>query len=177
MEDEANAKLFSISDEEEDTEMVSEAPVIPVVRAENKKSRTVRNRERKLDERAKELAEMKKIKSMQKEIGRIGYIRKEIKAESKDKKERLARRIHAKEINALKPKRLGKEKFNAPFPVIKLSDEIPSVLRQLKPEGSLLKERFASLQARNLIEPRNPTNLKHRYRKVTYEKHSYKAFK
>src|SRR5690349_7381967 len=39
---------------------------------------------------------------------------------------------------------------------VQLQDELADSLRQLKPEGSLMKDRFQSFVERNLIEPRVP---------------------
>jgi hypothetical protein len=44
---------------------------------------------------------------------------------------------------------------------VQLQDELSESLRQLKPEGNLLKTRFQSFVERNLIEPRVPVAYVH----------------
>jgi nucleolar protein 53 len=61
---------------------------------------------------------------------------------------------------------------------IQLSDEIAGSLRALKPEGNLIKDRFKSLEARNMIETRVPVKRKRKYKKhVLVESHDSKRFK
>ena len=62
--------------------------------------------------------------------------------------------LEAAELEAGREKRLGKLKYEEARPDVLLSDEQPAALRQLVPEGSLLADRFRSMQSRNLIEVR-----------------------
>jgi nucleolar protein 53 len=82
-----------------------------------------------------------------------------------------------KELKAKRAMKLSKHKFEAMPGEVKLSDEIPTTLRELVPEGNLLLDRFKSFQQRNMIEPRKPVSARRRYRLKEYEKHSYKDFK
>jgi nucleolar protein 53 len=60
---------------------------------------------------------------------------------------------------------------------IQLPDEIADTLRQLKPEGNLITDRFKSMEARNIIETRIPVKRKRRYKMKMIESHDYKRFK
>ena len=60
---------------------------------------------------------------------------------------------------------------------VKLSDEVPNTLRELKPEGNLIKDRFKSFQARNLVETRVVVKVKRKYKLKEVESHDYKRFK
>lgn len=51
-------------------------------------------------------------------------------------------------------KRLSLANYRAPVPDVKLSDELPSSLRVLAPEGHLLADRMDSLFRREMLEPR-----------------------
>ena len=57
---------------------------------------------------------------------------------------------------------------------IKLSDELTGNLRNLKPEGSLLEDRFKSMQRRNIIEVREKQKTVRRLKRKTFEKRSHK---
>ena len=52
-------------------------------------------------------------------------------------------------------RKLGPRKHIQKRPDVLLSDEQPSAMRQMGGEGSLLDDRFESMQARNLIEVRD----------------------
>jgi nucleolar protein 53 len=60
---------------------------------------------------------------------------------------------------------------------IQLPEEIAPSLRELKPEGNLIKDRFKSLEARNMIETRLPVKKKRKFKVKEVEYHDYKRFK
>uniref|UniRef100_A0A2S2N3G7 Ribosome biogenesis protein NOP53 n=1 Tax=bird metagenome TaxID=1833763 RepID=A0A2S2N3G7_9ZZZZ len=60
-------------------------------------------------------------------------------------------------------------------PEVQLSEELPESLRRLRPEGSVLRDRFKSLQRRNMIEPRERAKFRRRYRVKYVEKRSFRA--
>ncbi|KAM6226039.1 ribosome biogenesis protein NOP53 [Porphyrio hochstetteri] len=72
------------------------------------------------------------------------------------------------------PRRLGRLRYEDPCLEVQLSDELPDCLRTLKPEGSVLRDRFKSLQKRNLIEPRERAKFKRRYRVKYVEKRAFR---
>ncbi|KAM6326943.1 ribosome biogenesis protein NOP53, partial [Alca torda] len=57
---------------------------------------------------------------------------------------------------------------------LQLSEELAESLRTLKPEGSVLRDRFKSLQKRSLIEPRERAKFKRRYRLKYVEKRAFR---
>ncbi|XP_024117231.1 ribosome biogenesis protein NOP53-like [Oryzias melastigma] len=65
-------------------------------------------------------------------------------------------------------------RFQAQDLEVQLSDELAASLRQLKPEGSILKDRFKSLQKRNLIEPRERAKFKRRLKVKYVEKRAFR---
>lgn len=87
----------------------------------------------------------------QKQLDRAPALVGELKAAEA----RLGRQQAAEaEQKAARTKRLGKFRYEPSRPDVLLTEEQPESLRQLVPEGSLLADRFESLQARNLIEVR-----------------------
>merc|ERR1711972_388255 len=72
----------------------------------------------------------------------------------KTTEERQAKKKAAAEEKKLGPVRLSNYKYEPQEIEIKLSDELTGNLRNLKPEGSLLEDRYKSLQRRNIIETR-----------------------
>ncbi|KAJ8880570.1 hypothetical protein PR048_017040 [Dryococelus australis] len=67
--------------------------------------------------------------------------------------ELLVRRERAKALRQLEPKKLSRAKFEPLELEFNLASELSGNLRNIKPQGSLLKSRFNSLQMRNIIEP------------------------
>jgi len=89
------------------------------------------------------------------EIYRIRSIKKEIEeGERKRGEKQLQREIQKKHHTTFGTKRLGSLRYEEPELDLKLSNEITGNLRSLKPEGNILRDRYKSLQKRNVIEPR-----------------------
>ncbi|XP_051845221.1 ribosome biogenesis protein NOP53 [Antechinus flavipes] len=92
----------------------------------------------------------------------------------------LARRRERRRLKRLaedeKPRRLGRLKYQAPDIDVQLSTELADSLRKLKPEGSILRDRFKSFQRRNMIEPRERARFKRKYKVKLVEKRSFREF-
>merc|ERR1711902_161151 len=87
-------------------------------------------------------------------MGNLKSFKKEIAKEEKDAEKKEEKKAE-KAIEKLKhPAQLSKYKYDPEEIPIKLSDELSGNLRNLKPEGSLLEDRFKSMQRRNMIETR-----------------------
>ncbi|KAL5035056.1 hypothetical protein BDV3_004521 [Batrachochytrium dendrobatidis] len=80
-------------------------------------------------------------------------------------------------LKETKPARVGKYSFQAAPFEIQLKDELSGSLRTLKPEGNIFRDRFKSLQERNIIEAYVPVTKKRRYQPKFTESHDYKRFK
>nr|XP_020642862.1 glioma tumor suppressor candidate region gene 2 protein [Pogona vitticeps] len=101
-----------------------------------------------------------------------------LRLQVKQREAELQRRKEAREAKRLaeadKPKRLGRLKYEDPDLDVQLSSELAESLRTLKPEGSILRDRFKSLQKRNLIEPRERAKFKRKYRLKYVEKRAFR---
>jgi len=91
----------------------------------------------------KKIADIYKLKILQKQI------------EAKDKKQECLRqkRIKKHERESLMPKTLSKIKFEPIDPDFQLAEELTGNLRNCKPSKNLLKDRYKSLQQRNILAP------------------------
>ncbi|XP_057694224.1 ribosome biogenesis protein NOP53 [Corythoichthys intestinalis] len=160
-------KVSAIKEEEEGT--VGGA----IVLAEKK---TERQRKKEKAEKIKEqqrLSEKNQTNKRQ-QLFQLRSIKATIKQQEKRTAARQKRRKAKMEAQKSQPRRLGKLKFQADDIEIKLSDELRSSLRELKPEGSVLKDRFKSLQKRNLIEPRERAKFKRKYKLKYVEKRAFR---
>lgn len=140
----------------------------------NIKTKTQRNKEKRLKERRRLENELKEIKLRIKELEKLPDILQQV--QSKENKT-----IH-KESKNNRLVRKGKKKLGSRFEVIegpievKLSNELSDSLRKLKPEGNLLYDQMKGLQSKGMIETRRINKGKKAKKKIT-EKWSYKDFK
>ncbi|XP_048017352.1 ribosome biogenesis protein NOP53 [Megalobrama amblycephala] len=138
--------------------------------------KTERERKKEKAQRIKELqtkAERQKVDKQQ-QLFQLRSIRSDLKKQEQRTKMRQAQRKAKQEAQKSTPRRLGRLKFQAPDLDIQLSDELAGSLRSLKPEGSILKDRFKSLQKRNLIEPRERAKFKRKYKLKYTEKRAFR---
>jgi len=146
----------------------------PPVSAENRKT-LQRRRKESLIRKAKHMKLEQKLKKLRlNDIMRLKTLKKEIKKTQEQSAEAQAKRKEIKELEEGKPKRLGKHKFVEPDTNVLTSDELVATLRELKPDGNLLRDRFKSLQRRNIIEPRNRVLPHTKYKRKVVVKRSYK---
>ncbi|XP_072524728.1 ribosome biogenesis protein NOP53 [Salminus brasiliensis] len=141
--------------------------------------KTERQRKREKDERIKELqkAAARKMIDSRQQLFKLRSIDLELKKREQKTKMRQIQRKTRQEAQKALPRRLGRLKFQAPDLDVQLSDELAGSLRTLKPEGSVLKDRFKSLQKRNLIEPRERAKFKRKHKVKYVEKRAFKEIK
>nr|XP_040048967.1 ribosome biogenesis protein NOP53 [Gasterosteus aculeatus aculeatus] len=161
--------------EEGEEEAASEEDVAvgAIVMAEKKTERQRRKeRVEKLKVQRRQANRAKSDKRQQ--LFQLNSIKKTIKERETNTKVKQEQRKSNQEAEKAQPRRLGKLKFQPQDMEVQLSNELAGSLRRLKPEGSVLKDRFKSLQKRNLIEPRERAKFK-RVLKVKYvEKRAFR---
>ncbi|KAL6116484.1 nop53 [Pungitius sinensis] len=117
----------------------------------------------------------KRLKSdKQQQLFQLRSIKKTIKEQEANTKVKQEQRKSNQEAEKAQPRRLGRLKFQPQDMEVQLSNELAGSLRQLKPEGSVLKDRFKSLQKRNLIEPRERAKFKRRLKLKYVEKRAFR---
>ncbi|XP_029426796.1 ribosome biogenesis protein NOP53 [Rhinatrema bivittatum] len=158
---------------EEEEEMAGGTAAPQVADGEKK---TERQRKREKEARAltvKRLAE-KTLKQKRQELYQLRTIRTEVRRREEELFRRKEKRAENRQAQAARTKRLGKLKYEAPDTEVQLSEELAGSLRTLKPEGSILKDRFKSFQKRNLIEPRERAKFKRRHKLKYTEKRAFR---
>uniref|UniRef100_A0A8B9P8P5 Ribosome biogenesis protein NOP53 n=1 Tax=Apteryx owenii TaxID=8824 RepID=A0A8B9P8P5_APTOW len=144
----------------------------PAAAAPRKEKKTEQQRRRE-KEAARRLRE-KAARCRRQELFRLRSLRLQVtRWEAELLRRRQLRQAKRRERDAL-PRRLGRLRYEAPSLEVQLSDELPESLRALKPEGSVLHDRFKSLQRRNLIEPRERAKFKRKYRLKYVEKRAFR---
>eukprot|EP01130_Rhizamoeba_saxonica_P017917 TRINITY_DN8819_c0_g1_i2.p1 TRINITY_DN8819_c0_g1~~TRINITY_DN8819_c0_g1_i2.p1 ORF type:complete len:356 (-),score=106.91 TRINITY_DN8819_c0_g1_i2:63-1130(-) len=124
-------------------------------------TQTQRNRRKRQKLHEAEKLARKKQKEFNKQNAKLAIVEAEKKLEElKEREKQRQSRVDPA------TKRLGKEIFNEEIDVL-LTEELPGSLRSLVPSDNLAKERFLSMQKRNIIEPRSRKDYERRY-KVKY---------
>merc|ERR1719468_1159491 len=119
-------------------------------------------------------ARERNVKIRETEITRVKSIKRELKAEEELAEENKETKAEAKEKKLAGPLKLSNYNYEPQEIEIKLSDELTGNLRNLKQEGSLLEDRFKSLQRRNMIEVRVKQKTVRKLKRKTFEKRSHK---
>merc|ERR1712080_11963 len=147
---------------------------------EGAKCKKLVGRKRRRDRRGRLFEQNKKrreieIKKEEQEVMRLKSIKKELKVGDEVTEERKRKKEEADVEKRKGAIQLSNYKFEDQDLEIKLSDELTGNLRNLKCEGSLLEDRFKSLQKRNVIETRVPQKIvKKAHKRKKFEKKSYK---
>ncbi|XP_062919671.1 ribosome biogenesis protein NOP53 [Mobula hypostoma] len=139
-----------------------------------KKTERDRKKEKQLKIQDQKLKQLKQAQERQQQLFRLRSIKGEVRQLEVELAKRKAGRAEKRRAEASKPRRLGRLKYEDPDLEVKLSDELVGSLRALKPEGSILGDRFKSLQKRNLIEPRLRAKFKRKYKLKYVEKRAFR---
>lgn len=72
--------------------------------------------------------------------------------------------------------RLSKLKYTEPDEELVMPADLAGSLRTLKPQGSILKDRFTSMQKRNILAPNKAIGVTKRHKVKSYVKNTHKGF-
>ncbi|XP_030264482.1 ribosome biogenesis protein NOP53 [Sparus aurata] len=167
--------------EEEENEEETAAPkgeeedvAVGAITLAAKKTERQRKRERAIKIKEQQRLANKQQTDHRQQLFQLRSIKASIKQQDQKTKTRQRQRKDNQEAQKAQPRRLGKLKFQPQDMEVQLSDELAGSLRRLKPEGSVLKDRFKSLQKRNLIEPRERAKFKRRHKLKYVEKRAFR---
>lgn len=111
--------------------------------------RKQREQKQAINERTLMKLEKKKIS----DIYKLKTLQKQIEAKERKQESLRQKRTKKRESESLMPKTLSKTKFEPIDPDFQLAEELTGNLRNFKPSNNLLKERYKSLQQRNIVAP------------------------
>jgi len=153
---------------EDDAEKESSSQVIRPKTRKQKRDKRGRMFEKQRERREKET----KLREM--ELMRTKSLTKELKKEEMRTEANQKRRAQEKLDKMGGSIQLSNYKYEPQEIEIKLSDELTGNLRNLKPEGSILEDRFKSLQRRNMIEVRVKQKTVRKLKRKKIEKRSHR---
>ncbi|CAM5172619.1 unnamed protein product [Eretmochelys imbricata] len=161
-------------DEEAPDEPLAPGAPPPPAPLREKKTEQQRRREKEAKFLAARRLGEKAARCRRQELFQLRSIRLQVKRREAELARRRRVRLAKRRAEATKPRRLGRLKYEDPDLEVQLSTELAESLRTLKPEGSILRDRFKSLQKRNLIEPRERAKFKRKYRLKYVEKRAFR---
>ncbi|XP_074872555.1 ribosome biogenesis protein NOP53 [Carettochelys insculpta] len=159
--------------EESDPEEELAAPPPPAPLRE-KKTEQQRRREKEAKALEAQRRGERAARGRHQQLFRLRSIRRLVRQREAELLRRRRARLAKRRAEATTPRRLGRLKYEEPDLEVQLSTELAESLRTLKPEGSILRDRFKSLQKRNLIEPRERAKFKRKYRLKYVEKRAFR---
>lgn len=124
--------------------------------AKNKKKTLVARRKQKEQKMlAHKIAQAKLEKKKVSDIYKLRLLQKQIAAKEKKEKILQEKRLKQKKLKSVEPKTLNKVKFEPVDPAFTLAEELSGNLRNVSRSVNLLKDRYKSLQLRNIVAPAN----------------------
>ncbi|CAL8336929.1 unnamed protein product [Boreogadus saida] len=167
-------QVEGLEEEDYDANDFNSACTLGILNLVEKKTEKQRKKER-----VQKIKEQRRLASRYKtgqhqQLFQLRSIKVSLRQREQRTKERQTQRRANQEAEKYRPRRLGKLKFTAQDLEVQLTNELTGSLRTLKPEGSVLKDRFKSLQKRNLIEPRERAKFKRRLKIKYVEKRSFR---
>ncbi|KAL9548846.1 hypothetical protein MBANPS3_005484 [Mucor bainieri] len=179
----ADGKIISTEadDEEEENDELADLPTDDKAtkkrKAAERKTRQQRQKSHRLATAELEKKQKLQEKAIRQQIDKLRQIEQEIAQRVEDLDELAEKRGERRSEEEKKGlKKIGK--YTVPdLPVdVQLTEELCETLRQLKPEGNMFRDRFHSIQKRNIIEPRIPVNPSRHYKLKEYERRAYKNY-
>lgn len=138
--------------EDEDNDPVLRA-INPPTSRENKKTLLQRRKQKEQEQikqqRLKEKIEKRKVA----DIYHLRQLKKQISKKQKQEELAKEKKLKLQAQKALEPKVLSRNKFEPLEQEFQLGEELAGNLRNAQPAGNLLKDRFKSLQQRNIVAP------------------------
>lgn len=143
-----------------------------------KKTQSERNKELRRKKHELRVKSSIKKKQLKAQLDKLPEILQEIEAKEGElqQKRKIMEMKKRTEPADVRTKKLGPNRFEEPEPDYLRTDQLPDSLRKLNNANkfSLLRDRFQSLQKRNIIEPRVQQRRVFRYQKKHVEKYSTK---
>ncbi|XP_066582034.1 ribosome biogenesis protein NOP53-like isoform X2 [Prorops nasuta] len=145
-----NSKEETVSLNNEDS-----ASLTKVCSQSLRKTKKQKRKQKEQKELSKQLKERKIEKKKITDIYRLKHIKMSLDASDKKKDMLQKKRAQKKVKKCFEPKTLSKVKFIPLESDFKLGEELTGSLRNSEPSSNILKDRFKSLQQRNILAPGN----------------------
>ncbi|XP_035733180.1 ribosome biogenesis protein NOP53-like [Vespa mandarinia] len=142
-------------DDDDDTDMDYNIKSVNPPVKNKKKTLVARRKQKEQKMLAHKLAQAKLEKRKVSDIYKLKLLKKQIDAKEKKEKVLQKKRHEQKKLKSVGTKTLSKVKFEPVEPSFTLAEELTGNLRNVARIGNLLKDRYKSLQQRNIVAPAN----------------------
>lgn len=142
----------TLNPEDEGDESANCKSVNPVVKRE-KKTRKQRRKQREQKDLLRQQQEKKIDKRKTSDIYRLKLIGKQLEKAEQQQTKLRQQKLLKKAKKHTETRQLGKLKFEKDDPDFAMMDDLTGNLRNTAPVGNLLRDRFKSLQERNILSP------------------------
>lgn len=159
-----------VKDDEDNDEYIAVNPPVEIKR----KDRKARRKQKEQLQLQRALQKKKQLKKQTADLHRIKKLTAEIKVMENELELSRARKKDAEEKKREQPHRLSKFPFEEEEIDINLPEEIAGNLRNVTPQGSILTDRYKSMQKRNIIAPSKDLGLRKRRAVKRYVRNSHK---
>lgn len=142
--------------EQKDSDADDNDPIVRSVNPPVKLAKKTLVQRRKQKEQRKFLQEKKMAKVEKKKVADIyhlNHLSKHISKKQKKQDVLREKRLKLKAKKVLEPKVLSRNKFEPLEQEFQLGEDLAGNLRNAQPAGNLLKDRYKSLQQRNIVAP------------------------
>lgn len=165
-----------LDDDEEENEKGSDDEYIAVnppveVKKKDKKARRKQKTQRELE---LALQKKKQLKKQTADLHRLKKLTAEIKVMESELQEKRDKKKEREEKKREEPHRLSKFAFEEEEIDINAPEEISGNLRNIKPQGSILTDRYKSMQKRNIIATSKDLGLRKRREVKRYVRNTHK---
>lgn len=147
----SNFKFIEEDHDEEEDSSIMIANNLPVKNV--KKTLVQRRKQREQKQAANERKLSKLEKKKVSDIHKLKILQKQIEAKEKKQEFLQQKRMKKHKRESFMSKNLSKTKFEPLDPDFQLAEELTGNLKNCKPSKNLLKERYKSLQQRNIVAP------------------------
>lgn len=168
--EESNEKGPDNDNDSDSNEYIAVNPPVEVKRKDKKARRKQK------EQRALQLAleKKKQLKKQTADLHRLKKLNAEIKVMEKELSEQRAKKKEREEKKREEPHRLSKFAFEEEEVDINMPEEISGNLRNITPTGSILSDRYKSMQKRNIIAPSKDLGLRKRRDVKRYTRNTHK---
>lgn len=158
------------SDDEDANEYVAVNPPVEVKR-KDKKARRKQKEQRELQ---LALQKKKQLKKQTADLHRLKKMTTEIKVMENELNQQRVKKKEREEKKREEPHQLSKFAYEEEEIDINMPEEISGNLRNVTPQGSVLTDRYKSMQRRNIIAPSKDLGLRKRREVKRYLRNSHK---
>lgn len=168
--DDDEAKEEEASNDDEENEYIAVNPPVEIKR----KAKKARRKQKEQLELQRALLKKKQLKKQTADLHRLKKLTAEIKVMENELKEQRTRKNEREEKRREQPQRLSKFEFEEEEININSPEQISGNLRNIMPQGSILTDRYKSLQKRNIIAPSKDLGLRKRREVKRYVRNTHK---